>query len=146
APDLRLEPTPPLDNLTPTERAKIEADPDTAPGNLRKVGPSLNRLGEKTNPEWVAKWISAPRGFRPDTKMPHFYGLSNNDRESLEGTGQEHFPDTEIKAVTHFLFGASNSYLKDLADAHKQDAAARAKDQARLAVLQGLAAQTNLSK
>src|SRR5262249_37478047 len=137
-PDLRLESTPPLESLSPTDRAKIESDPDTAPGNLRKVGPSLYRLGEKTNPEWVAKWIRAPRDFRPDTKMPHFYGLSNNHPDVLPDD-QKRFPDTEIKAITHYLFGISNAYLKDLASAHKQDPAARAKDQARLAELQATA-------
>ena len=48
---------------------------DNPPGDYRKVGPSLFRVAEKTNPEWTLKWLRAPREFRPDTKMPHFYGL-----------------------------------------------------------------------
>ncbi len=124
-PDLRLEPTPPLESLTPNERAKIEADPDTSPGNLRKVGPSLYRLSEKTNREFVAKWIRSPRDYRPDTKMPHFYGLSNNDPGvHPEWTdAQKKFPDTEIRAITHYLFEASNGYLKDIAARHELMAA-----------------------
>src|SRR5260370_7797877 len=79
-PNIRLEHFPPLDDLTlitPAERVKIEADPDTRPGNMRKVGPSLFRIVEKTNPEWTAKWIRSPLDFRPDTNIPHFYGLTN---------------------------------------------------------------------
>ena len=135
-PDLRLEPTPPLDNLTPNERLKIEADVDNAPGNLRKVGPSLYRLSEKTNREWAARWLRSPRSFRPDTKMPHFYGLANNHEEVLKKSGQEKFPATEIWALTHFLFGASDGYLKDAAAQHKDGPAAQTKDMVRLAELQ----------
>ena len=111
-PDLRLEPYPPRDDRTPAEVAKLDADPDEAPGYMRKVGPSLFRLSEKTNKEWTAKWIKSPRDFRPDTKMPHFYGLSNNNKEALKGTGQEEFPDAEAYAITHYLFANSSDYLK----------------------------------
>ena len=102
-PDLRLEPKPPLEDLTPAERAKVESDPDNLPGTMRKVGPSLYRLSEKTNREWAVKWLRAPREFRPDTKMPHFYGLTNNNPTSCP-TSQENFPDAEIRAITHYLF------------------------------------------
>ena len=32
------EANPPLEDLTPGERLKVESDPDTRPGKLRKVG------------------------------------------------------------------------------------------------------------
>ncbi len=144
-PDLRLEPTPPLDSLTPTERAKAESDPDNPPGTLRKVGPSLYRLSEKTNRDWAAKWLRAPRDFRPDTKMPHFYGLSNNHPDVLP-ENQKKFPDTEIWALTNFLFGTSDDYLKQVALRHKDDAATKAKDMLLLAELQGLTKLTGASK
>lgn len=109
-PDLRLEPKPPLEDLTAGERAKLEADPDNPPGTMRKVGPSLLRIAEKTSREWTAKWLKAPRSFRPDTKMPHFYGLSNN-HPSVLPPEQKGFPDAEIHCVTHYLFSASDSFL-----------------------------------
>ena len=112
-PDLRLEPVPPLDDLTPKERHKMETDPDNPPGQYRKVGPSLFRLAEKTNREWTVKWLRAPREFRPDTKMPHFYGLANNDPAKLP-ENQQKFPDAEMQAITHYLFNASEAYLKEL--------------------------------
>jgi mono/diheme cytochrome c family protein len=111
-PDLRLEPNPPLERLTPEQRAKLLADPDNPPGTMRKVGPSLFRVSEKTYKEWALKWLMAPREFRPDTKMPHYYGLSNNDPDALHGTGQEHFPTTEIHGIVHYLFNASHDYLQ----------------------------------
>lgn len=128
-PDLRLEAYPPLESLTAAERNKILADPDTAPGNLRKVGPSLFRLAEKTSEEWTARWLRAPREFRPDTKMPHFYGLSNNDPKYLP-EDQKAFPDAEMQAITYFLFEESRAYLR-LAREYNGKAEKVAEDQKR---------------
>jgi cytochrome c2 len=128
-PDLRLEPYPPLEDLSPAERVKALSDPLNPPGTMRKVGPSLRRIIEKTNPEWVKKWIHAPRGFRPDTKMPHFYGLSNNNDQALKGTDQEAFPDAEIASITYYLFQRSKAYLDDVAKHEKDSAAQRQKVQ-----------------
>ena len=133
-PDVRLESSPPFEELTAVEQARVDADPDTKPGNMRKVGPSLYRLAEKSNPEWTAKWIRAPREFRPDTKMPHFYGVSNNDKEALETAkkrypemvDQSEFPDAEIQAITYYLFQLSNGYLSDVDKTHKDDDSAKA--------------------
>ena len=84
-PDLRLEPAPALDWLSPTDQDKAKADPINPPGTYRKVGPSLRRIAEKTNEEWARRWIQSPRGFRPDTKMPHFYNLSNDSPDGPAG-------------------------------------------------------------
>ncbi|GIW80176.1 MAG: hypothetical protein KatS3mg105_1983 [Gemmatales bacterium] len=114
-PDLRLEPYPPLDWLSADAKKKALSDPTNPPGTMRRVGPSLRRLHEKTNEEWVRKWLSNPRGFRPDTRMPHFYHLSNNNEEALRGTGQEEFPDAELHAIVFYLFRKSEAYTKDIA-------------------------------
>jgi cbb3-type cytochrome oxidase cytochrome c subunit len=148
-PDLRTEPTPPLENMSAAERARVTADPNNPPGNLRKVGPSLFRISEKTNPEWVVKWLRAPRAFRPDTKMPHFYGLTNNNphhlsdeftgksQESQLPMGQMDLPDTEIHTIAYYLFRESKSYLDQITK-HRSDApATKAKDEARLMLLEG---------
>jgi mono/diheme cytochrome c family protein len=116
-PDLRLEPAPALDQLSAEERAKVLADPGNPPGTLRKVGPSLRRISEKTNEEWARKWINLPRGFRPDTRMPHFYNLSNNSPDVLPDDkdnpdkNQKDFPATEIASIAHYLFTESRAYL-----------------------------------
>src|SRR5262249_50505203 len=86
------------------------------PGTMRKVGPSLFRLAEKTNEEWVTRWIWSPRGFRPDTKMPHFYGVSNNVLEALKATGQEDFPAAEVRAIAFYVMHQSQEYLQGYDD------------------------------
>lgn len=114
-PDLRLEPNVlPLQALTPAERTVALADPLNPPGTMRKVGPSLYRLAEKTNEEWVRKWVQSPRTFRPDTKMPHFYGLSTNSHDYLakEAPAQAKFPDAEINAIAYYLMTESRGYLE----------------------------------
>ncbi len=110
-PDLRLEPAPALDLLSAAEQDRIRSDPANPPGSLRKVGPSLRRLAEKTNETWVRKWVSDPRGFRPDTKMPHFYGLSTNTPGVLPDA-QKAFPTTEIHSIAHYLLSESKANLE----------------------------------
>ena len=48
------------------------------------------------------KWIKNPHAFRPDTRMPRFYGLTNND--APEDQPKNH---AEIHAITHYLFAKS---------------------------------------
>jgi len=116
-PDLRLEPSPSLDDLTPAERSKILADTSNPPGTMRKVGPSLRRLSEKTTEEWARKWINRPRGFRPDTRMPHYYNVSNNipaalpDEKDNPDKRQKDFPAAEITSMAHYLFAESAKYV-----------------------------------
>jgi mono/diheme cytochrome c family protein len=114
-PDLRLEPAPALDLLSPADQEKAKSDPANPPGAYRKVGPGLRRLAEKTNQEWTRKWLHNPRGFREDTKMPHFYNLSNNNEEALKDTkdpAQEKFPATEISSIAYYLLEESKAGLK----------------------------------
>lgn len=118
-PDLRLEPSPPLESLSPDERAKRLGDPTNPPGTMRKVGPNLARIAEKTNEEWTRQWIKSPRSFRPDTKMPHYYGQPNNEPEVLPPE-QKGFPDAEANAITHYLFATSKDLLKQIGQ-HAKD-------------------------
>ncbi len=139
-PDLRLEPSPPLENLLPIERVKAENDPDNRPGTMRKVGPALSRVSEKLSEEFIKKWVRSPSSFRPDTKMPHYYGLSTNDKSVLPDN-QKKFPDAEITSIAHFLMKTSKDYLKNADKQHGADAknpqAARA-DEVRLTELLNL--------
>lgn len=112
-PDLRAEPMPPLEWLPPEERVKRLADEQNPPGELRRVGPGLRRLAEKTNEKWLHAWIANPRGFRPGTKMPHFFHLSTNSKEYLNkhAPDQENFPDAEIYAIARYLMAESQGFL-----------------------------------
>jgi len=64
-----------------------------------QLGPNLSHIAAKDSKEWVVKWIANPHAFRPDSRMPRFYGLTNN------GT-KEDWPKNyaEIHAITHYLF------------------------------------------
>jgi mono/diheme cytochrome c family protein len=128
-PDMRLEPYPAPELLPAADRLRVLGDKDNPPGKLRKVGPSLFRLAEKSNEEWTARWIKSPRSFRPDTRMPHFYGLANNNEEALRGTGQEKFPDAEAASIAHFLFAESKAYLDRIELVRNSLDAALKKDQ-----------------
>jgi len=39
---------------------------------LKAVGPNLQRVAAKVDPQWMVAWIKDPYAFRPRTKMPNF--------------------------------------------------------------------------
>ena len=47
----------------------------------RTVGPNLSHVGSKVSREWVVKWIKNPHAFRPDSRMPRFYGADQQRRQ-----------------------------------------------------------------
>lgn len=67
---------------------------------LHKRAPTLTQIAAKTTPEWTRQWLDSPRGFRPNTWMPHFWNLDNSAdpvRDALE-----------INALTQYLFAISD--------------------------------------
>lgn len=70
--------------------------------NLPKVGPDLRRISSKVSKDWAFKWIKNPKSFRPTTRMPRYFGNTNNSApEDVART------DVEIKAMVEFLFSRS---------------------------------------
>jgi cbb3-type cytochrome oxidase cytochrome c subunit len=63
-----------------------------------KVGPPLMRITSKTSPDWMARWIKNPKAFRPSSRMPRFFGLSNN-----QGPGDAEREDAEILGMVAYL-------------------------------------------
>jgi hypothetical protein len=56
----------------------------------RKVGTDLRHVTAKLSPAMINTWIWSPKGFRPSTKMPHFFMLENNSSdEEIRRTRQE---------------------------------------------------------
>ena len=47
------------------------------PGIYRKVGPSLRSVRQKTSRAFLRYWTEEPKRFRPTTRMPQFFGLTN---------------------------------------------------------------------
>lgn len=91
-PDLRLEPS------TPAQAAKIASDPNAVAGQLRKPGPSLRHIGLKTTPEFIAEWTKDPQKFRPTTRMPKFFG-NTNQMDHLA----EMLQPVELEAISAYL-------------------------------------------
>ena len=100
-PDFRLEPN------SPEELAAIEADPNQIAGKMRKVGPSLRHIAEKTTAEFIAYWTEEPKRFRPTTRMPQFFDLTNQ---------QDHMAELlqpmEIAAIANYLLDKSEEMSK----------------------------------
>ncbi|WP_437202677.1 c-type cytochrome [Planctomicrobium sp. SH664] len=101
-PDMRLEPQ------TAEEAARIAADPNLHAGLMRKVGPSLRHIDSKTTPEFVAYWTAEPKRFRPTTRMPQFFGLSNQHDEMAAL-----MQPIELAAIASFLSAKSEAITLD---------------------------------
>ncbi|MFN0053275.1 MAG: hypothetical protein ACKV0T_13920 [Planctomycetales bacterium] len=97
-PDMRLEPQ------TEDEAERIAADPGAVAGTMRKVGPGLRHFASKTNAAWAENWVEEPKRFRPETRMPQFFHLSNQKDD--EGAALQ---PVEIAGVVAYLFAKSES-------------------------------------
>jgi cbb3-type cytochrome oxidase cytochrome c subunit len=79
--------------------------------DLRKPGPDLGGIAEKTTPEWAFRWISEPRNFRSTTRMPSFFFQRNMIDPSVvppqERAHNIQLQDAEIHAIVSFLFDKS---------------------------------------
>jgi cytochrome c2 len=75
--------------------------------NLRKVGPSLEQIKTKTNPDWAYFWVLDPPAFRP-TRMPKFFGLSNSS--SPEDGARNR---AEVGAMVDYIFAKSGELTYD---------------------------------
>ena len=110
-PDMRLEPQ------TVAEAERIAADPNQVAGSMRKVGPSLRHVASKTTPDFIAYWTEMPKRFRPDTRMPQFFDLTNQ---------QDHLAEllqpVELAGIAAFLIDRSQPLNVDQpADGYEPD-------------------------
>ncbi|MBV9497344.1 MAG: c-type cytochrome [Acidobacteria bacterium] len=78
--------------------------------DLRKPGPDLNGIAEKTTPEWAFRWIAEPHSFRSTTRMPSFFYQRNMIGPTVPAAERAQnikFQDAEIHAIVSFLFAKS---------------------------------------
>ncbi len=79
------------------------------PGTMRKLGPTLRGVSAKLDRAFIESWLGNPTDFRPDTRMPHFFGLDEHlDGDSL--TDARRFEAVEIRALTKYLLTASPAH------------------------------------
>ena len=71
------------------------------------VGPDLTHIQGKLDGEWVAKWLQDPKAFRPSTKMPAVFHLSNTS--TPEDTAKN---NAAIQGIVAYLM--KNSSTLDL--------------------------------
>ncbi|HKO56175.1 MAG TPA: c-type cytochrome [Thermoanaerobaculia bacterium] len=78
--------------------------------DLRKPGPDLNGIAEKTTPQWAFRWISEPHSFRSTTRMPSFFYQRNMIGPTVPAAERAQnikFQDAEIHSIVAFLFAKS---------------------------------------
>ncbi|HWA99079.1 MAG TPA: hypothetical protein VG713_11330 [Pirellulales bacterium] len=112
--------------------AEIVGADDETPGQFRKVGPSLRYVASKVDLAFLVNWIRRPQDFRPNTKMPQFFGLWDhltpeakvNADGSIQRDAQgypvmeespglresEKFEPIEIRAMAEYLLSASEKF------------------------------------
>ncbi len=105
-----------------------------------KIGPSLEKLAAKLDPQWMFRWIRDPRHFSPRTKMPQFFESGREFRvdgqdtvhgklrvvgdmklvrfqQFGKGKVQQALDDArseaEVKAIVSFLWNASNEWMAE---------------------------------
>jgi len=79
--------------------------------DLRKPGPDLNGIAEKTTPDWAIRWISEPRHFRSTTRMPSFFYQRNmvdpHVVPAAEIQQNIKYQDAEVHSIVSYLFSKS---------------------------------------
>jgi len=85
---------------------RVGPDMRLEPGTMRKVGPSLRDVAGRLDRAFVEDWLRQPSRFRPETRMPQFFGM----HEHLEGSTlaeTRRLEAVEVRAATEYLFAAS---------------------------------------
>jgi len=81
-----------------------------AAGNLvgGDLAPELTRVGSKVNPDWLRRWLQAPQGYDPKTRMPRYrydekqvallssFLLSKKDDDLLANV---HLPEADPQSI-----------------------------------------------
>jgi len=81
-----------------------------SPGEMRKAGPALRYVKHKVDAPFLFDWIREPKHFRPDTRMPQFFGLWNH----IAGTSGEavasRYEPIEVLGITTYLLERSQEF------------------------------------
>jgi mono/diheme cytochrome c family protein len=79
--------------------------------NLRRPGPDLNGIAEKTTVDWTVRWLANPYKFRPTTRMPApFYqrNMVGPHVPVAERRDNMRNQNAEIHAIAAYLFSRSS--------------------------------------
>ncbi|MFY9254647.1 MAG: c-type cytochrome [Fuerstiella sp.] len=95
-PDVRLEPQ------TAEQEQRVADDPTQVAGKYRKVGPGLRHIAAKAVPGFIEYWTEVPGRFRPSTKMPQFFNLTNQQDDLAQA-----FEAVELAGIAKVLLADS---------------------------------------
>ncbi|MEI7698426.1 MAG: hypothetical protein WCK86_01415 [Planctomycetia bacterium] len=114
-PDRRTEPQ------TKEDADRIAADPTQHAGKFRKVGPSLRHVASKTNQDFLQYWTEIPSRYRPSTKMPQFFSLTDH-LSATDETQTKKFEAAELEGIARVLLQSSEPIdLLSPKDGYKPD-------------------------
>ena len=118
-PDLRLEPTPALDWLTPTEQDKAKADPTNPPGTYPQGRPQPAPHRREDQRGMGARAGSSRRAASGPTPRCRTSTTSattrrRRGRDALPDD-QKDFPAAEIHSIAHYLFAESGKEFTESA-------------------------------
>jgi mono/diheme cytochrome c family protein len=71
----------------------------------RKPGPSLLKIASKVDKEWFKSWVWAPRSINAHSKMPSFFGQSNNSTPEFTKLNL-----VEVNAIAEYIWEKSKDY------------------------------------
>jgi cytochrome c551/c552 len=82
--------------------------------DARRVGPDLTHVAAKLEPGFVEQWVWYPQGFKPSTRMPHFFMQENNREENDRPFDPDPDPvlrtETEVMAIRRYLYAVSKPW------------------------------------
>ncbi len=85
-----------------TRRADLERRLAALALETKRIGPTLRNAVSKLRREWIPYWLEDPRRFRPTTKMPNFWPVSDySPEEHARITG---IRDEEVRAISAYLW------------------------------------------
>lgn len=77
-----------------------------APGDLRRPGPSLRYLASKVDRIFLYDWLNDPTHFRPNTRMPRFFGRFSHLTDHEGNVTDPHAPKLEpieIRGIIEYI-------------------------------------------
>jgi mono/diheme cytochrome c family protein len=72
---------------------------------LPKSGPILTKISSKISKEFAKNWIWSPRVFNPKSRMPSFFGQSNNSSPEFMKKNM-----AEVNAMVDYIWAKSKDY------------------------------------
>lgn len=73
--------------------------------HLKKPGPSLHKITAKTNKKFIKNWIWAPHTFNPNSRMPAYFGQSNNSKPEFMRKNI-----AEVNAMAEYIVEKAKNY------------------------------------